>query len=456
VSQAGTVTVVGLGPAGPEYLSAKTVGLLESGSAILRTRVHPAAAPFAHLASYDDFYEAADDFESLYRAIVDDLVVRARSGPVVYAVPGSPLIAEHTVELLRADPRVEVLVEPALSFCDLAWAALGIDPIAHAVTVCDLVDLLERRDLSGPLLIAQAWSDHLIAELIVQREWLSRSGPATVTVLHHLGLDDELVCTVPFADLATVVDVDHLTSLYVESWNTPGSAFGELMVLAERLRAECPWDQEQTHASLARHLLEEAYEALDALDALDTAEDPIAAAAHLEEELGDVLFQVCFHAVLGAEDGDFSAADIADAVRTKLISRHPHVFGDVVATTPDAVAANWETLKKAEKGRASVTEGIPQSLPALALMTKLQRKARALGMVQMSIEDALHSLDITLRVIATSDLEAAPTADNEELLGTMLDAICQIAVTCGADLEAALRVAAARERAAIIAFEQRS
>ncbi len=456
MSHVGTVTVVGLGPAGPEYLSAKTVDLLESGSAILRTHVHPAAAPFSDLPSYDAFYEDADDFESLYRAIVEDVVARAGAGPVVYAVPGSPMIAEHTVELLLADPRVEVRVEPALSFCDLAWAALGIDPVAKAVTVCDLVDLLERRDLSGPLLIAQAWSDHLIAELMVQREWLSRSGPATVTVLHHLGLDDELVATVPFADLSTVVEVDHLTSLYVESWNTPGSAFGELMVLAERLRAECPWDQEQTHASLARHLLEEAYEALDALDALATAEDPIAAASHLEEELGDVLFQVCFHAVLGAEDGDFSAADIADSVRTKLISRHPHVFGDVVATTPDAVAANWETIKKAEKGRESITEGIPQSLPALALMTKLQRKARALGMAQMSIDDAVEYLAITLRVIAAADLPAARTEDNEELLGTMLAAICQIAVSCGADLEAALRLAAGQQRAAIIAFEQRA
>jgi len=456
VSHLGTVTVVGLGPAGPEYLSAKTVELLESGGAILRTLVHPAAAPFATLPSYDAFYEQAEDFESLYRAIVDDLVERSASGPVVYGVPGSPMIAEHTVELLLADPRVAVRVEPALSFCDLAWAALGIDPVAEAVTVCDLVDLLDRRDLSGPLLIAQAWSDHLIAELIVQREWLSRSGPETVTVLHHLGLDDELVCTVPFAELANVVEVDHLTSLYVESWNTPGSAFGQLMVLAERLRAECPWDQEQTHASLARHLLEEAYEALDALDALANAEDPIAAAAHLEEELGDVLFQVCFHAVLGAEDGDFSAADIADSVRSKLVVRHPHVFGDVVATTPDAVAANWETIKKVEKGRMSVTEGIPQSLPALALMTKLQRKARSIGMVPLSLDAALAELETTLRMLATADLHGAPAEGNEELLGTMLEAICQIAETSGADLEAALRTAAARQRADIIAFEQRA
>ena len=101
--------------------------------------------------------------------------------------------------------------------------------------------------------------------------------------------------------------------------------------------------------------------------------------AHLEEELGDLLFQVYFHATLAAEEGRFTLADVARGVHDKLVSRHPHVFGDVVAETPDAVAANWEVIKKAEKGRSSVTEGIPAALPALALAAKLQRKARPSG-----------------------------------------------------------------------------
>jgi len=120
------------------------------------------------------------------------------------------------------------------------------------------------------------------------------------------------------------------------------------------------------------------------------------------------------------------------------------------------VAANWETIKKVEKGRMSVTEGIPQSLPALALMTKLQRKARSIGMVPLSLDAALAELETTLRMLATADLHGAPAEGNEELLGTMLEAICQIAETSGADLEAALRTAAARQRADIIAFEQRA
>ena len=105
------------------------------------------------------------------------------------------------------------------------------------------------------------------------------------------------------------------------------------------------------------------------------------AVAHLEEELGDLLFQVYFHATLAAEEGRFTLADVARGVHDKLVARHPHVFGDVTAETADDVATNWEAIKKAEKGRSSVTEGIPAALPALALAAKLQRKATAIGMV---------------------------------------------------------------------------
>ena len=111
------------------------------------------------------------------------------------------------------------------------------------------------------------------------------------------------------------------------------------------------------------------------------------AVAHLEEELGDLLFQVYFHATLAAEEGRFTLADVARGVHDKLVSRHPHVFGDVTAETADDVAANWEAIKKVEKGRSSVTEGIPAALPALALAAKLQRKAAAIGMVLPGLAD---------------------------------------------------------------------
>ncbi len=136
-------------------------------------------------------------------------------------------------------------------------------------------------------------------------------------------------------------------------------------------------------------------EAIDAVAAIDAARVPAAqvpsprsaAVAHLEEELGDLLFQVYFHAVLAAEAGRFTLADVARGVHDKLVARHPHVFGDADCDTPEDVAGHWEVLKIAEKNRSSVTEGIPAALPALALAAKLQRKALAVGMVLPSVAD---------------------------------------------------------------------
>jgi XTP/dITP diphosphohydrolase len=142
----------------------------------------------------------------------------------------------------------------------------------------------------------------------------------------------------------------------------------------DRLRRECPWDREQTHRSLARYLLEEAYETLEAIE----GDDP----AHLREELGDLLLQVYFHARIaaerGPEDGGFDLEDVAGGIVDKLVHRHPHVFAGLEVADADEVDRNWERLKAAEKQRTGLLEGIPPSLPALAWADKaLGRLARA-------------------------------------------------------------------------------
>jgi tetrapyrrole methylase family protein/MazG family protein len=204
------------------------------------------------------------------------------------------------------------------------------------------------------------------------------SGEPTVVVLQRLGLPDEAVVEVPWYELDRVIVPDHLTSVYVPALAAPVA--GEVQAFAEvvrRLRAECPWDREQTHQSLRRHLIEEAYEVLEAIDHLDVAAGE--GFDHLEEELGDLLFQVVFHAKLAAEEGHFTLADVARGISTKLIGRHPHVFAGAVAGSADDVAAGWEQLKKDEKGRASVMDGIPDALPALLYASKIQKKASSQG-----------------------------------------------------------------------------
>ena len=166
-------------------------------------------------------------------------------------------------------------------------------------------------------------------------------------MLQRLGLPDESIRTVAWDDLDRVVEPDHLTSLWIPRLAEPVA--GEVARFAElvrTLRAECPWDREQTHASLTRHLLEETYEVLDAIDHLDV--EAGTGFEELEEELGDLLFQVVFHAVLGAEEGQFTLADVARGIHDKLHARHPHVFDP--AGGPTDVDAAHRRLGAAQGG----------------------------------------------------------------------------------------------------------
>jgi MazG family protein len=165
-----------------------------------------------------------------------------------------------------------------------------------------------------------------------------------------------------------------------------------------------------------------------------------AAVSHLEEELGDLLFQVYFHALLAAEEGRFTLADVARGVHDKLVSRHPHVFGNASADSPDQLASNWEALKKAEKNRSSVTEGIPAALPALTLASKLQRKALAVGMALPEPSDDVDR--ITRGVVLLAGADGGVGADLGIEVGELLFALVNLARWHGIDAEAALRTRA--------------
>jgi len=446
------VRVVGLGPGTLDHVTLRTRTLLTTSAVVrLRTREHPSAAHFGDLESYDEFYEGASSFDELYLAIVDDLVALALESPtneVVYAVPGSPTVAERTVELLRERDEVTTVTEPAVSVIDVACAVLGRDPMSVGLRVVDALGSTHAFRGPGPLLILQTYSPEVLASVA------DRLPPTSeVVVLHHLGLDDEEVVTVRAMALASFKGADHLTSLWVDEFRDAGEAMGDLIDFMKRLRAECPWDQEQTHASLTRHLLEEAYETIDALETFVRVDagglDDDRAILDVEEELGDLLFQVVFHAELGDEEGNFNFASIADTLRDKLIGRHPHVFGDVTVTDSNDVAARWEVLKQKEKGRESVTDGIAWQLPALTLYTKLLRKAVA---VDVGGESGVASRDRALQALNSLDLDGVSARDAEsssnvdDAWGDALSALVAAAQFAGVDLEGVLRDRAARLR----------
>jgi tetrapyrrole methylase family protein/MazG family protein len=449
------VVVVGLGPAGTDLVGPGAGELRrDPGRTWLRTARHPAAAVVEGAHTFDEVYDSAHTFEEVYADIVERLVAAAEAAspePVFYAVPGSPVVAERTVELLRADARVEVTIVPALSFLDLAWGALGIDPLAAGVRLVDAADFADVAATErGPFLVAQCWSRYLLSEVKLALGEEAAATPPRAVLLHHLGLDDEIVAEVDWWELDRTLEPDHLTSLYVPRFGDDvhfgaGTEVARLVALMDTLREQCPWDRAQDHASLMPHLVEECYEVLDALSALSAAHDAPAANVHLEEELGDLLFQIVFHARLGAEDGYFDMAGVARTVHDKLVHRHPHVFGDVEADDPGQVMANWEEIKRSEKGRASVTEGIPAALPALVYASKLARKARSVGVEPHDTDASEAGTD--LATLASLADRATPHPDDplvrdervERQIGNLLFAIVNLAQRVGVDAEQALR-----------------
>ena len=162
------------------------------------------------------------------------------------------------------------------------------------------------------------------------------------------------------------------------SHDPPGARLLELVTVMDRLRRDCPWDREQTHRSLATYLLEETYETLEAIESGDVGRPDY---VHLREELGDLLLQVYFHARIAAEAGEagFTIDDVAAGIVDKLVHRHPHVFAGLDVADVDEVERNWESLKASEKGRASVLDGIPPTLPALSLADKVVGRAARVG-----------------------------------------------------------------------------
>jgi MazG family protein len=215
-----------------------------------------------------------------------------------------------------------------------------------------------------------------------------------------------------------------------------GAALLELIRLQALLRAPdgCPWDREQTHRSLARHLLEETHELLEAIDADDDA--------GIRDELGDLLLQVTFHAQIAADEQRWDIDDVADALVAKLVHRHPHVFGEVDVADANEVLVNWEKLKAEETGgRKAVDADIPASLPALARAAKVQRRAAGWGFTWRSLEVALAKLHEEVRELA----EAADDEDRaEDELGDVLLATVAVARQLGLDAESALRRATTR------------
>jgi tetrapyrrole methylase family protein/MazG family protein len=446
------VTVVGLGPGPVGLVTQETIEAISSSTTrFVRTTRHPSATLVGNAVSFDDEYERHDTFAEVYAAIAARVADAAlKNGSALYAVPGSPGVLEDGVRRLLADERLEVRVLSAVSFLDLAWLRLGIDPVDVGVRLVDAHRFAESAaNSAGPFLVAQCHADWVLSEIKLAHE--SARGDERVTVLHHLGLADERVLDTTWDDLDRLershgLVVDHLTSLYVPQLAEPvAGEMARLHALARTLREQCPWDREQTHASLVRYLIEETYEVVDALNALD--EDDPSTDEALIEELGDLLYQIEFHTTIAEQQGRFSLADVARTTHEKLVRRHPHVFGDVQATNAGDVVTTWDEIKRAERAAKIVDDapdffaGVSRAAPSLSLAQKLQKRAAEVGFDWPDVHGASAKLDEEIGELRVAAQSGDPAVVRMEL-GDVLFSVVNVARKLGLDAETALRDAA--------------
>ncbi|MCL6646949.1 MAG: nucleoside triphosphate pyrophosphohydrolase [Chloroflexi bacterium] len=445
------ITVVGLGPAGPELLTCQAAEVLANAPRVyLRTARHPAVAAIPAsipTESFDDLYERAETFEELYTTIVARLLERGAEGDLVYAVPGHPLVGEATVRQLQAaaaERGIPLRLIAGLSFVEPALMAVGVDALEAGLQVVDAYQ--PDLDPFRPALVGQLHSRRVAG--LLKLALLEHYPPEhRVALIAHAGLPEVRVTWLPLATLDRRNDFDHLTCLYLPALPLLAGVGSERTFneVVHRLRRECPWDRAQTHESLRQYLIEETFEAIDALESGD-----LVAYGH---ELGDVLLQVYLNAAIAEEHGHFTLRDVYRWITRKLIRRHPHVFGAVVADTPEQVEANWERIKASERGEhSSRLASVPRSLPALAQAVALQQRAERAGLPANDHETLWSEVERKLAELRAATGEEARFQAGGEVLWQL----AQLANQLGFAAEDALRAAASRFRQRFAALEERA
>jgi tetrapyrrole methylase family protein/MazG family protein len=452
------ITLLGLGPGDPELLTRQAWRLLESSPEIyLRTRQHPTVAGFpasVQLFSFDNLYDNAPSFEDVYSQIVEQvLALGRRPQGVVYAVPGHPFVAEATGPEIARRARQEGLpvhIIEGLSFLEPVFSELGLDPYPHTA----LVDALELSIAhvppfppSTPAIIAQIHSPAVATQVKLTLMALYPD-QHPVQLVHAAGTPQAQVESLALYEIDRSPSIGLLTAMYLPPLG-PATSFEAFQEVIAHLRAPdgCPWDRQQTHLSLRAYLLEEAYEVLEALDAGD--------ARSLQEEFGDLLLQIVLHAQIAEEEGEFTMSDVLQGIHTKIVSRHPHVFGDLELKDAQGVLQNWERLKEKErhangKAEASLLDGVALALPALVQAEQYQLRAARVGFDWPDIRGVLDKVDEEMH-----EVHAAQEADQRaDEIGDVLFAVVNLARWYQVDPESALRAANQRFKRRFYFIEQ--
>lgn len=425
------IVITGLGPGDLARVPGPVLDILldPKRTLIVRTVNHPAAAQLAEkreVTFCDDLYEQEPTFESVYSAISDRVLAAASRGPVVYAVPGGPTVGEFAVhQIIERAEDVEVI--QAETFVDAILAEVGYDPFDRGLQILNGHELPFPLIVDKPTIVGHLDRPEVLADVAAN---LSRVLPESseVRLFAGLGASDAVSWSGSIEEVDPAL-AGFRTSLWIDA--PAGGLAGAIRVM-ERLRSECPWDREQTHASLTKYLVEEAYELIEAVAGLEDGD--LVGIARVEEEVGDVLLQVLFQAAIGAESGGFDIDDVAEVLRRKLVRRHPHVFGDVEVADASEVKTNWDRIKQEEKGGGtkSALDGVPPGMPALHRAAKVQNRVSKSGS-----EVVARGLDRV--AIELAELENRTDVDREDIVGQALFGIVDYTRRIGIDPEIALR-----------------
>jgi tetrapyrrole methylase family protein/MazG family protein len=471
-----SITIVGLGPGQLTDLTVSAHTVLEQAAAsgqhvYFRTTIHPIVTPLREILptlqieSFDRLYDASEKWDTLYAEIAEKLCTLAVQQPVVYAVPGHPLVGEASVPPVLALARergLSTTIVAGLSFLEPVCTLLGLDPLTPGTQVVDATTLAARQadEIAGriiptlPLLIVQVYNRRLASAVKLALSELYPDEWSVQQVWPAVDEQDEAIETMPLYELDhTNKRIDHFSTLYVP----PVDALTALRLpetlryITMRLRREpdgCPWDRSMTHTSLTRYVIEETYEVVETLEANDMEA--------LAEELGDLLLQVYLHAEIARQKGEFAIGDVYQHINAKLIRRHPHVFGEVEVSSAGQVVQNWEEIKRQERAAVgtdleaeSVLDRVPLASPALIVAQEYGTRAAKTGFEFPKLADVFSKLREELQ-----ELRAAETPEQQrEELGDALFMVTELARWLHIDAEEALRYANRKFRSRFQAME---
>ncbi len=447
------LAVLSIGPGDPSLLNQATADRIRTADPlILRTDHHPLAAwlneqgiPFSPL---DELYEQSEDFDFLCDAIAGRVWQLAAAGKrPVYAVPD--LLTDRTVDRVfaaRPESAAEIAVIPGFSYADFYLSRCRNVMTAGSVRVVSATDMLSSRyDPAEAALVTEIDAAPLAGDL---KAFLSSclDDEAETWLLRASGAPRKI----PLYELDRQKSYDHMTALFlpaVDFMHRSRYTMHHLLEVMERLRAQdgCPWDRIQTHESLQPYMVEEAWESVTAMDEGDPD--------HVADELGDLLFQIVFHASIGKACGEFSMDDVVSHICAKMIQRHPHVFGTAHFDSPQAVSDQWETIKRAETGSRTVSESLEDvspALPSLKYAIKVNKKA----MQQPSWRSDPAEIAGAVRDLASALISGDGTPD-ERVMGKLLFLCTYFCHLSGCDAEIILHKTVNRFKKCFSALENK-